>query len=263
MRKLSVMLAGVLVLAVPLVAVAQQPQETDLWTPSVLADDGGDAPEAREIVERMIALLRGTQELSLEARVTYEAVQESGEKLQFDMLQRIAMRRPNEIYWVTLRDDATMDKAWYVNGQFSMVRQPANRWAQIYIPGGISEMVEELVSNYNVDVPFPDLLSRNSRDLWLADDVTSIRYVGEAWVGGHWTDHVAIRKPGIDIQLWVRQDDPILAKMAVVFTANEGMPSYTARFSKWSSTLPDDPALFEFTPPPGAERIDAVPVIER
>jgi len=261
MRKLALLVLGLLVvLTVPLPAAAQ---ETDAWTPSALAEDDGDMPDARHLVQRMIDLLKDTAELSLEARVTYEAIQESGQKLEFDMLQRIAMRRPDEIYWATLRDDGTSDRAWYVNEQFSMVRQPANIWAQKFLPGGISEMVEELVTSYNVDVPFPDLLSRDAQGLWLGDSVTSVWYVGEAWVGGRWTDHVAIRRPGIDIELWIQTGQPLLAKMAVVYTEEEGMPRYTARFSKWSDKLPDDPSLFEFTPPPGAERIEPVPVTER
>jgi len=123
-------------------------------------------------------------------------------------------------------------------------------------------MVQELVDDYRVDVPFPDILSGDPQDLWLGDDVTSIWYVGEAWVNGQWTDHVAIRKPGIDVEIWVQKGDPFMAKMAIVFTEEEGMPGYTARFSRWSSTLPADPSLFEFTPPEGAERIDVVPVIQ-
>ncbi len=259
MRKLLLLVACFL--AVPSAATAQLAQ--DAWMPSALAEADGELPDARELVQRMIDLLKSTTELSLEARVTYEAVQESGQTLQFDMLQRIAVRKPDEIYWATLRDDGTMDRAWYVDDQFSMVRQPANIWGQIFLPGSISEMADVLVASYNLDVPFPDLLSGDSQDLWLGDDVTSVEYVGEAWVDGRWTDHVAIRKSGVDIELWIRQDNPVLAKMAAVFVEEEGMPRYTARFSKWSATLPDDPSLFEFTPPPGAERIEPVPVVER
>jgi hypothetical protein len=51
--------------------------------------------------------------------------------------------------------------------------------------------------------------------------------------------------------------------MAIVYTEDEGMPGYTARLSKWSSTLPADPSLFEFTLPEGAEQIEVVPVIDR
>ena len=102
------------------------PAEEGQWTPPALAEDGGELPEGREVVQRMIDFMQGHQELAVEARVTYESVQESGQKLQFDMLQRIAMRKPDRLFWVTLRDDATQDTAWFDKGRFRVVRQPAN-----------------------------------------------------------------------------------------------------------------------------------------
>ena len=236
--------------------------EEDLWTPTTLADEVGEPPEGREVVQRMVDFMQGNQELAVEARVTYESVQESGQKLQFELLQRVAMRKPDQLSWVTLRDDATLDRAWYDKGRFRLIRQPANLWGEIRLPGGIAEAVQELVANYMITVPFPDLLSSDPQELWLGDDITSIWYVGEAWVDGRWTDHVAIRKPGADIQIWVQKGDPFPVKLAIVYTEDEGMPCYTARFSRWSITLPADPSLFEFTAPPEAERIDVVPVID-
>jgi len=236
--------------------------EDDAWTPPALADDGDELPEGREVIQRFVDFMNGIQELTVEARVTYESVQESGQKLQFEMLQRIAMRKPDQIFWVTLRDDATVGTAWYDNGRFTMMRQPANVWGEIRLPGGVAKMVQELVADYKIVVPFPDILAADPQDLWLGGDVASIEYVGEAWVNGRWTDHVALRKPGADIQVWVQKDDPFPAKLAIVFTEDEGMPGYTAYFDNWSTALPDDPSLFQFTPPPGAERIDVVKVIQ-
>jgi len=242
---------------------APAPTEDDVWTPPALADDVGEMPEGREVVQRMVDFMQGNQELAVEARVTYESVQESGQKLQFEMLQRVAMRKPDQLFWVTLRDDATVDRAFYDSGRFRVIREPANVWGEIRLPGEIPEAIQELVDNYLIVVPFPDILSVDPNDRRLSDEITSIWYVGEAWVNGRWTDHVAIRKPGADIQIWVQQGDPFPAKMAIVYTEDEGMPGYTARFSKWSSTLPADSSLFEFTLPPGAEQIDVVPVIDR
>jgi len=227
-----------------------------------LVDDGGEFPEGREIVQRLVDFMNDTQELAVEARVAYESVQESGQKLQFEMLQRIAMRKPDQIFWVTLSDDATVGTAWYDNGRFNMIRQPANVWGEIRIPGGIATMARELIDDYQIVVPFPDILSGEQQGVWLGDDVTSVTYIGEAWVNGRWTDHVAIRKPGADIQVWVQKGDPFPAKLAIVFTEDEGIPGYTAYFDNWSTALPDDPSLFHFTPPSGAERIDVVKVIQ-
>jgi hypothetical protein len=256
------LLASVLV-ALAIGCGAPTPVEDDVWSPSALSEDVGELPEGREIVQRMIDFMRGHEELAVEARVTYESVQEFGQKLQFDMLQRIAMRKPDKLFWVTLRDDATQDRAWFDGGRFRVIRQPANMWGEIRLPGEIPEAIQVLVDQYMIVVPFPDILSVDPIDRELGDEITSIWYVGEAWVDGKWTDHVAIRKPGADTQIWVQQDEPFPAKMAIVYTEEEGLPGYTARFGKWSSALPADPELFEFTIPPDAERVEVVPVIDR
>ena len=231
------------------------------WTPPALTGGSEELPDAPAVVQRMADFMDGNTELAVEARVSYESVQASGQKLQFDMLQRIRLRKPDQLFWVTLRDDATVDSAWYDNGTFSMIRQPLDIWGQIRVPGAFAEAIGDLVADYGIDVPFPDILSGNPEDLWLGDDVTEIWYVGEAWVNGRWTDHVAIRKPGADIQLWIQQDEPYPAKLAIVFVDEPGQPAYTARFGRWSNTLPADPTLFEFTPPAEAQRIDVVPTI--
>ena len=155
--KNSIMLSALLALLVGCGAPVQT--EHDMWIPPALEDDDGELPDGREVVQRMVDFMQGNQELAVEARVTYESVQESGQKLQFDMLQRIAMRKPDQLFWVTLRDDATQDMAWYDKGRFRVVRQPANMWGEIRLPGEIAEAVQELVDNYMIVVPFPDILS--------------------------------------------------------------------------------------------------------
>jgi hypothetical protein len=75
---------------------------------------------------------------------------------------------------------------------------------------------------------------------------------------------VAVRKPDVDFELWVRKgDEPFLAKMAISFMAEEGQPTYVARFRKWATSVTDGTTLFTFAPPPDAEQIEVVPVIER
>jgi hypothetical protein len=204
--------------------------------------------------------LNSQDELAAEAFVTFEAVQESGQKLQFNLLQRVVLRKPDRLFWRTLRDDATVDTAWFSDGRFTMLKEPDNVWGQVAAPEKVSEMVLFLAEEYEIDVPFQDVLAGNVRDLWLSEEVKSVIYVGEAWVEGAWTDHVAIRKPGVDIQFWVRKGpDPFLNQIVLVFTDEPGQPRYSARFRKWATTLPD-PKVFDVKLPDGAERIEVVRV---
>ena len=87
-------------------------------------------------------------------------------------------------------------------------------------------------------------------------------FVGEAFIGGQWTDQVAIRRPGVDIEIWVTQgDEPRPARIAAVFTETDGMPGYVAHFLKYSTVLPDSESI-DLKIPDDAERIDVAPIVE-
>jgi len=240
---------------------APPPEEGDgFWTPRALTDDVGEMPDARDVVTRMGEFLRGHEQLAFEVLASYEAVQESGQKFHFDMLQRMAVRWPDRLFWATLYDDATADSAWFERGDFTLLRQPANVWGHVDVAPTIPEGVDELVYEYDLDVPFSDVLTNDPSELWLGEDVTSVEYVGEAWVEGFWTDHIALRKPGVDLEVWVRQgDEPFPMRIHIIYTEDDGAPAYSARFRKWATSLPEG-SLPEFSPPPGAERVEVVPV---
>ena len=241
---------------------APPPSEEDFWRPGALTGDVDDLPDGRDVVTRMVEFMSGHGEIAFEAMVTYEAVQESGQSFHFDMLQRMAVQKPGRLFWMTLYDDATADSAWFDRGEFTLLRQPANVWGQVHLPPTIPEGVERLVFEYDLDVPFADILSGDPSQLWLGEDVTSVEYVGEAWVEGFWTDHVALRKPGLDYEIWIRQgEEPFPMRVHMIYTEEDGQPDYSARFQKWVTSLPDG-ALPEFSPPPGSERVEVVPVYE-
>ncbi len=256
---------SLLVLAFLLLAAgcseAESSQAEAVWVPALLDDGETPSSDGREVIRRHIAFLDAQQELMTEALVTYQAVQDSGQKLHFDMLQRIVLRRPDKLRWKTLRDDSSVDTAWFSNGRFTLHKQPSNLWGQVEGPDNVADLVDFLAEKYAVNAPFRDVLAGRAEELWLSDDVTSVVYVGEAWVEGAWSEHVALRKPGFDFELWVRKGpEPFLSKLTVVFTDAPGQPTYLARFRKWATSIPDN-ITFDFEPTPGSERIEAVPVI--
>jgi len=237
----------------------QGEEPEDRWIPPSLTDELAADPDPRIVVKRMIDFLRDQPELAAEALVTYEAPQETGQTLEFDMLQRFALARPDRLRWTTVYDDGVIDTAWYSNGRFSLLKLPANRWGQVDGPSTTREMLAYLADDYELDIPFGDLFSSgNLEELWLGSEVAELSWVGEAWVEGHWTDHVAASRPGVDFELWVRKgDQPFPAKISIDYTDADGQPHYAARFRKWSSTVPAS-TDFVFTPPPGAERVEMV-----
>ena len=230
------------------------------WSPTPLTEDAGDLPEGRDVVRRVLEFMQAQDQLAFEAIATYEVVQENGQKLQFDMLQRVALDRPQRLHWVTLNDDASSDTAWLADGTFTMVRQPSNVWGQVEVPPVLTAAVSRIAEDYGVPVPFVDLLSGEAAELWLGDDVEWVDYIGEAWADGQWTDHVALRRPGADIELWFRTGtEPFPVRMAIVHTADDGLPKFSARFRQWSTRIRNG-AIPDFVPPGGSEQLEITPI---
>ena len=231
----------------------------DAWMPSPLSIDPAEEPDPQMVVRSLIELVQGQKEMAAEALVSYEAPQESGQMLEFDLLQRWALAKPDRLYWMTVHDDGTVDRAYFSDGTFTLHKHPSNVWGQVAVPPTVREMVDEITLDYEIDIPFQDLIADGELErLWLGDEVSSIRWIGDAWVEGHWTHHIAISRPGVDFELWVRQgNEPFPAKISIQYTDVAGQPSYVARFRKWSTELPEW-AAFDFTRPAGSEQIEIV-----
>ncbi len=232
------------------------------WSPTALTGEAGDLPNGRDVVRRAIDFMKSHDRLGFEAVSSYEVVQQNGQKLQFVMLQRVAMQRPDRIFWVTLNDNATTDSAWCQDGTFTLLRQPANIWGRVDVPPTLADAVSRIAHEYKIPVPFVDLLSGDVGELWLGEEVEWVNYIGEAWAEGQWTDHVALRRPGADVQIWFRKgDEPFPARMTIVHTEEDGLPGFSARFREWSTRVPDG-AIPKFVPPEGSRQIEVVPVVE-
>jgi hypothetical protein len=70
-------------------------------------------------------------------------------------------------------------------------------------------------------------------------------------------DHLAARTSrGVDFQVWVAQGSEPLPRRVVITYKNEtGQPQFWADLSNWNLAPDISDALFTFTPPDGAERI--------
>ncbi len=144
---------------------AVQSQAEAVWVPTLLDDGKPPSSDGRAVLLRHIAFMEAQQELMTEALVTYQAVQDSGQKLHFDMLQQVALRRPDKLRWKTLRDDSSVDTAWFSNGRFTLHKQPANLWGQVKGPDNVSDLVDFLAEEYAVNAPFRDLLAGKAEEL--------------------------------------------------------------------------------------------------
>jgi hypothetical protein len=237
--------------------------ESNYVVPTDPPSGAGPIPTAEEVLEGMVALMESQQDLAAEAYITYEVLQDSGQLLSFNTVRYVDMRRPNFLAWTTVRDDATADEVWFANGVLTMLKHPENIYGRVEdLPSEIAEAVDVLVDEYGIFVPFSDLISGRERQVFL-DEPDSKMYVGEAWIRGQWTHHLALRGGDFDIELWVSAEgDPVPLRMGIRWINEEGHPAFTARFHNWNLTPDFDESTFRSVLPDTAERVSMMPIID-
>jgi hypothetical protein len=80
--------------------------------------------------------------------------------------------------------------------------------------------------------------------------------VGTERLRGVDCDHVALRNPDADLQLWIdRGERPLVRRVVITYRSLPGQPSFWADLEEWSLSPKLAESAFMFTPPAGAERI--------
>jgi hypothetical protein len=87
--------------------------------------------------------------------------------------------------------------------------------------------------------------------------VVSADYVEKTTIMDVPCDHLAVRTgQGVDFQVWVAQgEQPLPRRIVITYISETGQPQFWADLSDWNLAPEISDALFAFTPPNGADRI--------
>jgi len=211
------------------------------------------SPEALAALDKMGAALRTHQMVNVHADITAEDALNSGEKLQYSGTVDIVARRPN-LMKLAVRM-GTSERVFYYNGKTLTTTSPnLGYYASVPAPATIAETLKMAEERYGVEVPLADLFAWGT-DPAQAAKLTSAFKAGEETIGGQTCDHYAMRQPGADWQLWIRQgDDALPCKLVITTRADPALPQYSAVY-RWSDEPPPEAAAFTYTPPAGSTMI--------
>ncbi|HMD92157.1 MAG TPA: DUF2092 domain-containing protein, partial [Trebonia sp.] len=90
--------------------------------------------------------------------------------------------------------------------------------------------------------------------------VTAGRQVNIVNVDGVPCRHLFFTQPGIELELWVENNDRAVPhRLIVTYRSVAGEPSFIAQMSDWNFDVPPANADFAFQPPAGAVKVDLKP----
>jgi hypothetical protein len=169
--------------------------------------------------------------------------------------RRVALRRPDRLAGDASGD--ALNRSFYYDGQtFSAIDKEQNVWASGTVPPTIDEALDTVLEQTGTVLPLADFLYADAYERLMAH-VQRGAYLGIHEAAGVPCHHLSFEQATIDWQLWIDAGaEPLPRKLVIAYKTEDEVPQYSVTIRKWNMkpTLPD--ALFAFSPPEGATRVD-------
>jgi len=224
---------------------------------------GGSPPDARALLSKMATLLGSTPRLSVTAHASYDAVQPSGQKIEWHEVRTLTLSRPNRLRMEAEKSNGARSLVVFDGKDISTFDEAGRTYAQAAQPGGVDETLVYFVRDLGMRLPLAALfVSRAAADL--ERRVTSVEYVEKTGILGAPAHHLAGRTDSVNFQIWITDgDQPLPQRVVLTYPNAPGQPEFRAQFSAWNLAPESADALFTFTPPAGASKIPFAAALPR
>lgn len=214
--------------------------------------------EAWTILMRMAGYLSGLPRFSVNVLSDYDAVQASGDKVEFGERRQLVVERPNRLRVDTVRSDGKRTTGLFTGSEIVLIDQAKKVYASAAQPDGLDDSIRYFVGDLGMRLPLALLLTSNLQQQF-GRRVRSIDYVEKTSLFGMPAHHLIARGDTVDFQVWVADGpQPLPLRVVLTYKKEPGQPQFRAQLTDWIL----DPALTEatFRPeiPAGAQKIPFV-----
>ncbi|WP_234484292.1 DUF2092 domain-containing protein [Noviherbaspirillum pedocola] len=210
---------------------------------------------AHELLMRMARFLAGAKQFSVTVLDGYDAVQESGEKIEFGARRKLLLARPDHLLVETERSDGFRSAAVFTGKEIVLTDFVSNVYASTPQDGNLDEGIVRLVRDLGIHLPLALLLTTRAPQEFEAR-VRSIEYVEKTNLLGTPAHHLAARGDSVDFQVWVADGDkPVPLRIVITYKTEPGQPQFRAQLSDWNLDPKAGDAAFAPRVPPGAQKI--------
>jgi hypothetical protein len=231
-------------------AIAQQPAPAKKAPPVTESQ-----AQARAILTRMAEYLAGTQAFSVSMRAGYDAVQKSGQKIEFSEMRKLTLSRPDRLRVEGEDSDGDKTLTVFTGKEIVLVNSTDNAYAIAPQPAGLDNAIVHFVRDLGLRMPLAMMLV-SQLPAELKARVRSVDYVEKTSLYGAPAHHLAARTDTVDFQVWVADGDkPLPQRVVITYKKDKGQPQFRALLSDWNLAPAVTDATFAAKPPAGATKI--------
>jgi hypothetical protein len=189
----------------------------------------------------------------ISSEVSRDEIVDSNMKIQKSASNEVSVQLPDRLYAHMAGDE--QDLQFIYDGQtLTLYDTQGKHYAVTPTPPTVARTLDAIRARYGIVFPLADFIYM-SADENLLQNITAAGYIGTSRIDGVECDHVAIRQPDVDWQVWIEKDEtPLPRKLVITSKTQPTHPQYIALL-KWDLAPAINNDLFTFTPPPDAVRI--------
>jgi hypothetical protein len=212
-------------------------------------------PAAKAILLGMANLIAQAPGLSVTMRSGYDAIQADGQRIEFGERRKILMQRPDKLRVEVERSDGERGGVVFDGRWITAFNARQNVYARVEKVASLDEVLVYMVRDLRKSVPLARMLTTGF-PADLEKRATEFAIVEESTLFDVPTDHLAVRTPDVDLQLWIaRGTEPLPRRVVITYKNAPGQPQFRADLYDWKIAPKFDAKSFTFTPPAGAEQI--------
>jgi hypothetical protein len=237
--------------AVALVAAPGIAAAADVVTPE----------QARARLLEMAETLGRAKAWSVEVHSDYDAVQGSGQKVEFGDTRDVLVKRPDGLRIDVERSDGEESLMLFDGKTITLATPGESVYAQADKPGSLDDAVRYFRQDLKMQLPLAAMLLSTFRQE-LDSRLRTVEYVESTHRFGAEADHFAARGDDVDAQFWVSVDDPpMLQRIVITYKNAEGQPQYAATFEDWDLSPSAPGSKFRYEAARDARRIAFLPQV--
>jgi len=222
--------------------------------PDSAVEEGEVDEEAVAIVRASLTFLETQSSMSVTIDSSYDAVQESGEKLEFGATRQFVLRRPDRLRVETEPREGGRRIVQFDGQDLTVYEPEAKAYAQLGRQGDVDSTIDFVRDDLSTPLPLADLFRNKSTAV--LDSLTVADLIGTETVDGKPCEHIFLRNADVDAQFWLlKGEQPVPLRVVLLYRTDEGQPAFRAHLTDWKFGVDAPDALFTFQPPPDAERI--------
>lgn len=211
---------------------------------------------ANELLTQMASYLAGLPGFEVKLVSSYDALQASGEEIEFSEVRNVGLARPDRLRVEQVRSDGYQDLIVFDGKTISVSNGEARVYAQAPQPGLLDDAIVYFVRDLGMQLPAAALLTTRLPEE-LASAVKSVDYVEYTTILPEPSHHLAGRTNAVDFQVWISDVEgrPLPQRLIITYVDQPGRPQFRAQFLEWKIQVPTEAGTFSFAPPEGARQI--------